>query len=517
MRRTITGVLGLVVLAATALGGAPSALAAPASDARGPVAGPVPKVSLITGGAGTPSVASTSFDLGPFGYTEEEFLVAGTATAYGSAEPLTSNGKWTLTPGSTAPYATRIVVIRPTAAAKFSGSVYQEWLNVSAGFDSAPSWSLAHLELLREGAVWVGVSAQAVGVQGGQSTVAGVQAGGLKGGDPARYGALDHPGDSYSYDLFTQVARAVRASSTTKVLGALVPKRVVATGESQSATRLVTYVDGIQPLTRAFDGFLIHSRFGSAAAVSQAPLPAVPAPVPTFIRPDVGVPVLQFETETDVGPLGFAVARQKDTPTLRTWEVAGTAHADAYSGSLGFGDVGDGSVERALLDYSAPSRGPLNCSTPVNSGLHYAVLMAAYHHFDAWVRGGAAPPVSPQIAVTEGAPRLLGPPGSPTVPSYVITRDPEGNAVGGIRTPVVDAARAVVSGDPNDGGSFCTLFGKTIPFGVATVSEKFPSRAAYVQAFTRSARKAAKAGFLLAPEVKRLEAAAGAVPFPGVS
>ena len=34
---------------------------------------------------------------------------------------------------------------------------------------------------------------------------------GLKAIDPARYGSLVHPGDGYSYDIFTQVARAVRA------------------------------------------------------------------------------------------------------------------------------------------------------------------------------------------------------------------------------------------------------------------------------------------------------------------
>ena len=43
---------------------------------------------------------------------------------------------------------------------------------------------------------------------------------GLKAIDPARYGSLDHPGDAYSYDIYTQVARAVRAGAG---LGGLQP------------------------------------------------------------------------------------------------------------------------------------------------------------------------------------------------------------------------------------------------------------------------------------------------------
>ena len=40
--------------------------------------------------------------------------------------------------------------------------------------------------------------------------------------------------------------------------------QVIAVGESQSAFALTTYADGVQPLTEAFDGFLIHSRGGAA-------------------------------------------------------------------------------------------------------------------------------------------------------------------------------------------------------------------------------------------------------------
>ena len=68
-----------------------------------------------------------------------------------------------------------------------------------------------------------------------------------------------------SYDLYTQVGRALRASDATNPLADLDVERLLAVGESQSAFALTTYVDGVQPLTNQFDGFLIHSRGGAAA------------------------------------------------------------------------------------------------------------------------------------------------------------------------------------------------------------------------------------------------------------
>jgi hypothetical protein len=42
---------------------------------------------------------------------------------------------------------------------------------VSGGVEAGPDWTLSHTELIREGYVWVGVSAQYVGVEGGPGLV----------------------------------------------------------------------------------------------------------------------------------------------------------------------------------------------------------------------------------------------------------------------------------------------------------------------------------------------------------
>ena len=74
-----------------------------------------------------------------------------------------------------------------------------------------------------------------------------------------RYASLNHPGDSYSYDMFSQAGQAIRDHAGL-VLGGLRPDRVIAAGESQSAGRLVTYIDAVHPLAGVYDGFLVHSR-----------------------------------------------------------------------------------------------------------------------------------------------------------------------------------------------------------------------------------------------------------------
>ncbi len=155
-------------------------------------------------------------------------------------------------------------------------------------------------------------------------------AGGIKQTDPTRYAALSHPGDSYSYSIFEQAGEAVHTSGT-KLLGGLTPKRVLAIGESQSAFYLTTYLDAVQPLSvGVYDGYLVYSRGEDGSNLSQAPQPTITTPNPTYIRTDLHVPVMLFETEADLLTLGYVEARQPPTRYIREWETAGTAHDDTY-------------------------------------------------------------------------------------------------------------------------------------------------------------------------------------------
>jgi hypothetical protein len=453
---------------------------------RVPKAGAVTVTGPVSGGKGAVVLGVGQPDLTATGYLQSEYFVAGTASAFTSATPLTSDGRWTVTPTSSEPYTTRIVVRRPSAAT-FNGNVAVEWLNVTAGFDNGIEWTYSHVELMRAGWAWIGVSAQSVGIEGGGNALGAALA--LKTADPDRYGALHHPGDSYSFDMFSQVGAAIRTHSS-ELLGDLVPKRVFAFGESQSAFRLSTYVNAIAPVANVYDAYLLHSRGSAGAPLAQDPLTAVPAPNPTLVRDDVGAPVLTFITETDlVDRLNFVKARQPDTPTRRTWEVAGTAHADSYSLTIGDTDDGSGSGDIAFFKQlteppTSVYGGVITCDRPLNAGPHTYVLRSAIHALDAWVRSGTPPPSTPLMELS----------------GDTFALDAVGNVKGGIRTPQVDAPLAVLSGLGQTGTSFCFLFGTTTPL---------PQRDAdFVAKWNRAVDNALATGALLPADAAHLKAAA---------
>ena len=212
----------------------------------------------ITGGKGAPTLVT--FDPSEVGYETMEYVMEGTAASYSPTSKLKRNGRWKVEPNNTAPYKTRIVVYRPADDGDFNGTVFVEWFNVSAGFDVAVDWTMAHTQIVRSGGAYVGVSAQAVGVQGGQDAIGGAASGGVKAADPDRYGTLTHPGDEFSYDIFTQAGVVAFGQASVNPLEGLKVERIIGTGESQSAFRMVSYTNAIHPLTHLFDGFLIHSR-----------------------------------------------------------------------------------------------------------------------------------------------------------------------------------------------------------------------------------------------------------------
>jgi hypothetical protein len=130
-----------------------------------------------------------------------------------------------------ADYKTRIVVLRPINPSDFSGTVFVEWFKVSGNVDRAAIWITGHTGITLEGHAWVGVSAQLGGIEGEDGATTPFS---LKSIDPDRYGSLVHPGDSFSYDIFSQVSEAIRNPQTINVLEGLPVKQVVATVISPS-------------------------------------------------------------------------------------------------------------------------------------------------------------------------------------------------------------------------------------------------------------------------------------------
>jgi hypothetical protein len=260
--------------------------------------------------AGTPLLDLGKFDLAALGYVTEEFFLSGTATSYKRVGQLTEDGNWQVEHAATAPFTTRIVVVRPTDPGKFNGTAVVEWLNVSAGTDLAADWSAMHREIVRDGFAYVGVSAQKVGVEGGPSLVPNtlpIKKATPRGMAGSAIRATPSPTTSYS-----QAGRAVRGSAGAKVLGPLAAKRLLATGDSQSAVFLTTYVNAIDPIAKVYDGYLIHSRFASAASIEGASMLGDQATClrRSKLRADLRVPVITVITETDLigGLAGFHLA-----------------------------------------------------------------------------------------------------------------------------------------------------------------------------------------------------------------
>ncbi len=430
----------------------------------------------ITGGKGVFIGSAAPTNLEQAGYVEHEYVAAGTATSYKPTGPITRDGRWKYVADATAPYRTRVLVRRPADPKKFSGTVIVEWLNVSGGVDADPDWVSLREEIVRRGDAWVGVSAQRIGVVGGPVLVTvqgpGSEAAGkgLEAIDPARYGSLEHPGDGYSFDIFTQVARAVRGEP--KLFGSP-PEHVLAAGESQSAFALVTYYNGVQPLAHAFDGFFVHSRGAGGLPLvgpgKDADIAEAIGGSSTIFRTDQDAPILDIQTETDVGSiLNSYAARQADSNRFRLWEVAGTAHADQHL-------VGSSSKY-------------IDCGVPINNGPMHLVAKAALRALSKWVDTGTAPVIAPRLDVTTG-------------PEPKIRRNADAIALGGIRTPPVDVPAAVLSGEPGPNPStICLLLGSTKPLPPARLAQLYPSGASYLRRYNAAADATIKAGFVLADD-----------------
>lgn len=441
--------------------------------------------------AGNLFLLSTTFDLAEVRYQQREFFLSGEATAFTNLSELGSDGAWEVEPAETAPYRTRVVVYQPLDAADFSGTVLVEWLNVTAGFDTGPSYGSGHVEILRQGHVWVGVSAQRVGIEGSETPVAPLH---LKAINQARYESLEHPGDSFSYDMFSQAAQALRESGNMDLLDGLDVERLIAMGESQSAGRLVTYINAIHPLYNTFDGYLVHSRGNRAAALAQSPLEPITTPDSVLIRDDLNAPVFNFQTETDVLLLGSINSRQPDTDSFRLWEVAGTAHGDYYSFIIGREDTGE-DPRFLLVEEANGIPGFLNCARPVNAGPMAWTLSAALRALDTWVQDGTPPPTADRLAVNDSGDAFL--------------KDDLGNVQGGVRTPWVEAPVAILSGEGQEGSAnFCRLFGTTVLFDAARMASLYVDQAGYEAAVSAALDQAVAGGFLLEEDAIRIRAVA---------
>jgi hypothetical protein len=442
----------------------------PMPSVAGPVAAPdVP---------GTPShnyiFFASNHDLAAHGYVEEEFFIKGNASTYNINGPTTAAVKDT---GQ--PYYTRVVVRRPADPKRFNGTALVEWDNVTNQFDAENVWFFDWEHMMRAGYVWVGVSPQTVGIAA------------LKKWSPARYGEFDvgkvvagtvprggPDADAMSYDIFSQVGEAIRHPAGVDMLHGLKPKVIIATGESQSASRLATYVNSVHPLAKVYDGFLLLSAIGSK------------------IREDLISPVFKINTEHDV-VTGDDLAWQPDTAKFRSWDVAGTSHVDQHlRASREPLELRDNGL--SLEAKMAPLCANAQVGTRVPTGY---VVASAFDKLSKWAAGGKPPPSAPHLDITQVNQRPA---------QSVVARNSDMLAQGGIQLSEIAVptqinfgvgapadANAAAAGGEAIGAGACVRWGYSVDMSVDTLNAKYPSHAVYVAAVKKVAEQNVKDGYIL--------------------
>jgi len=406
-------------------------------------------------------------DLQSVGYLEEEWFLTGEAVTYELVDgtDATVDGRWSAEPTGSIPYRTRVVIRRPIDISQFNGTVVVSWNNVSAGFEIL-QWEGP--ETFAGGFLTVGVSAQRVGLNGYKADPRGLLA-----WDPERYESLSIPSDAASYDIFADAIRSVAPEKGHPLLPGYEVKHVIATGASQSASRLHTYLNAVHPHVGLVTGYIFDVYAGNGAPVSRASTAGLAPYPPARLRDDTGARILLTNSETEA--LRFAPLRRADDERYVYWETAGMAHGGAS------GLVTAAKNER---DWGFPLGAPVELPEDIvpNELDKQPVEDGSLHWMHRWLTEGTPPPSIPPIEVA----------GEP----LEIRRDAHGIALGGLRLPQVEVPTATVSG-VNDGPPLAQLVGSLTPFAPEKLRSLYPDHDTYCARFGEAAEAAMSAGWLL--------------------
>ena len=465
-------VLGVTCLAAALMGVAAASAAEKASPGA---ATPVPTATgpIAATEASQPFARAWNVDLEAAGYVEEEFFVSGRANVYDL------DGKSLVVRSANAPYTTRLIVRRPSELRRFSGRVIVEIVNMTRGWDLDVDWQNQHDHFFRNGDAYVGVTSKPNAVRT------------LKKFDAQRYAPLswanpipltdprncekvsaDSARDTENgllWDILSQVGALLRSDSAKKPLAGYRVQRVYLTGYSQSGGMTRTYVNFIHPTAKltggkpVYDGYLIGAS-GGMTAINQCATP-VPAGDPRYTVSPRSVPAIAILTQSDVVN-GFASRRpDSDDPAdrYRLYEVAGSSHGSTYSAQFE-----PPALELARAGFT--NRWRYDCEVGGVAGDFpvYMIFNSALDNLDRWVRDGTPPPRAERISLVK-----------PGTPDATVEVDQYGNAVGGVRTPLLDVPMSTYFS--TSGAGECRMSGHRVPFDASRLKTLYPNQAEYLK------------------------------------
>lgn len=486
-------VLGVVLV--ELMIGAPTGVAA---GGAGRVENPV--VTPAAGGFGQAS-GGVRHDVSEFGYQEKEYLFEGTAKTY---PPLD------LPP---ARYRSRMIVWTPKDAARFNGTTVVEWAEVSdfGQFELTVALNAQAPMLEEDGYAFVLVSAEEGGVC--DLTASGCTDSSLKGADPERYGSLDHPGDAYSFDIFSQALRAIKHPTGVSPLGDLETRFVIAEGFQRSIDKYFpTGAPVPQPAPAPFGIYGPLNDYLANGADDDARLAdafLIDAAAPG-VEPRYRVPVLHHLDESAI--------RREPTPDRRnhvTWEITGAPHSDRWSG--GHIDIPSPAApgpkltreqEEVRRDHfddfgQAPTENSEVCAPGPSTGTPFPrrfTLNAALKAVDRWLRTGERAP---------HAPRIERPGPVPASANAKLRRDGDGNAIGGLRLPIIDVPVATYNGEA------CISSGTMTPFSPVRLAALYPTHETYVRKLLEATDGAVAKRFLVCQDAETIMRKASASTIGG--
>jgi hypothetical protein len=463
---------------------------------------PVPRVSgpILVTPTSYPFLASdrnlVPLDLSKAGYVEEEFIVSGTANVYNWE----ADGSVTVKTPST-PYATRILVRRPSTAARFSGNVIVEILHSARRFDWPMMWGYSRDFFLENGDAWVGI------------TMPNASAG-LKAFNPSRYSAVSFANPSNApctpngtrseieeglrWDAISQIAALLKSDVQGRPLAGL---RVEATVLTMQGGDLQTYINAIHPRATlasgkpAYDAYLVKSPAAPTRINQCATAPGANDPRRAIRKTNVPVITVVAQGEVvDAAPYARPDSDASDDK-FRVYEIAGAGHIDkmAYSGFPLFADQ-----TTAVGSAQGNPEWPFNAACEPPIAMMAVPIMtyafdAAFASLEQWVRRGTPAPGAPRMQIR-----------NPGTAEAVVALDAVGNGLGGVRNPYVEVPSSVLYTNSN-GPGVCREMGREAPFERSRFQTEYPNPKAYTDAVAKSADQLVKVRWLTETDARRIK------------
>jgi hypothetical protein len=461
---------------ATALVPPPGIPPLPKWELKPPGAKPVMASVTAQPGLSGPNV----YDLRKFGYTEEEYFLAGAANLYAVG------GKGVVK--ADIPYVTRILIRRPTDPAKFSGNVIvepsrdvNEWTTL---------WPSAARTILARGDVYVAFTMAKANLPVF-----------FKSYDPARYAALDIPDEGLRWDIMAQTLGLMRSQdgplARLGFLDAAARKgglKVISTGTSLTGIMQSAFVDnGHHARARRADGGPVVDGYLQLVSGRPMNLPS-DAPVVALVSEGDTAHLLSGQLET------FRHADADGPTRFRWYEIAGVAHAnwdDQSQFTPSFQLIGAG-----------PAATP-HCATPISDiAVKDDLVSAALVNLEDWLRAGKAPPPGTMLALK---------------PDQTVRKDAYGNAQGGLRPYWVAVPAGHISPDSAEvpgatgiapTGGLCGMLAHDDPLPKDALARLYKSHDDYVAKVDVYLKQQVAEGYLLPDGAARelAQAKAAAVP-----